>query len=45
MKKEETLQKDRGHGYKTKDEFKAYANELREKTNKYKKLKDELKAL
>jgi intraflagellar transport protein 81 len=45
MKKEQLIQQERGPGYKSKDEFKAYANELREKTALYKKLKDELKAL
>jgi len=32
QRKEEALQKERGPGYKSKDEFKQYANELREKT-------------
>lgn len=32
MKKEDTIKKEKGPGYKSKDEFKAYANELREKT-------------
>jgi len=45
MKKEEQISKERGPGYKSKDEFKAYANELREKTSQYKKMKDELKGL
>lgn len=45
MKKEEAINKERGPGYKSKDEFKAYANELREKTAQYKKMKDELKGL
>ena len=45
MKKEESINKEKGPGYKSKDEFKAYANELREKTAQYKKMKDEIKAL
>lgn len=42
-KKDQALEKLRGPGYKTKDDFKKYANNLREKTNLYKKMKDELK--
>lgn len=42
-KKDQALEKLRGPGYKTKDDFKKYANNLREKTNQYKKMKDELK--
>jgi hypothetical protein len=41
--KENELKKNRGPGYKSKDEFENYARSLREKTQKFKKLKDELK--
>ena len=42
-RKDQALEKLRGPGYKSKDDFKKYANNLREKTNQYKKMKDELK--
>lgn len=42
-RKDQALEKLRGPGYKTKDDFKKYANNLREKTAQYKKMKDELK--
>lgn len=39
------MEKLRGPGYKTKDDFKEYARKLREKTNTYRKMKDELKEI
>ena len=44
-RKDQALEKLRGPGYKSKDDFKKYANNLREKTNQYKKMKDELKEI
>lgn len=35
-KKEEKLEKEMGPGFKSQDEFKNYANSLRDKTKKYK---------
>lgn len=45
QRKEEQFRKERGGGYKSKDEFKQYANELREKTSQYKRMRDELKGI
>ncbi|KAM3147649.1 hypothetical protein pb186bvf_000456 [Paramecium bursaria] len=45
FKKEEQLQKERGPGYKTKDEFKQYANQLKDKKAQYQKLKEEFKGI
>jgi intraflagellar transport protein 81 len=42
QKKDGELQKLKGPGYKSKDEFKQYAANLRDKTAKFKKMKDEL---
>jgi len=43
--KESELQKIRGPGYKTQDAFIKYAAELREKSNKFKKMQKELKEI
>jgi intraflagellar transport protein 81 len=43
--KEAELEKLKGPGYRSKDSFKDYAAKLREKTNKFKKLKDELREI
>ena len=45
QKKEEMMQRVKGPGYKTKDDFKQYAANLRDKTAKFKKMKEELKEL
>jgi intraflagellar transport protein 81 len=44
-KKEAEMEKTKGPGYKSKDDFKQYAATLREKTQKFKKMNDELKEL
>jgi len=43
--KEAEIYKLKGPGYKSKDSFKQYAANLREKTNKFKKMKDELREI
>ena len=45
QEKDNELKKNRGPGYKNKDEIDTYAKNLREKSHKYKKLKDELKEM
>lgn len=45
QEKDSQLKKNRGPGYKNKDEIDSYAKNLREKSHKYKKLKDELKEM
>jgi len=44
-KKEAEMEKVKGRGYKSKDDFKQYAASLREKTLKFKKMNDELKEI
>ena len=43
QRKEQEIQKVKGPNYKSADDFKQYAANLRDKTTKFKKLKDELK--
>ena len=39
------MKKNKGPGFKSKDDFENYARVLREKTSKFKKMKDELKEM
>lgn len=43
--KEEKLQKSKGVGFQSQDDFKNYATQLRDKTKKFKQLKEESKEL
>ncbi len=43
--REEKLEKERGPGFKNQDDFKNYANQLRDKTKKFKAMKDDMKEL
>lgn len=45
QEKDAEIKKNRGPGYKSKDEFENYCRQLKEKTLKFKKLKDELKEM